>query len=94
MQSAQFDPEAFGKAVGEQIRDTVAPLLKRIDALEATGIKFCGTHQRAMEYARGSVVVHNGSSWVAVKDMPDGPPGDTADWALMARAGRDGKDAR
>lgn len=30
-----FDPEKFGEAMGQAIRDAVAPLLKRIDELEA-----------------------------------------------------------
>lgn len=30
-----FDPEAFGEAMGSAIREAVAPLLKRIDDLEA-----------------------------------------------------------
>lgn len=32
---ADFDPTEFGKAMGEIVREAVAPLLERIDALEA-----------------------------------------------------------
>lgn len=31
----EFDPVAFGKSVGDTIRDAIAPLLKRIEELEA-----------------------------------------------------------
>lgn len=89
-----FDAVAFGEAMGEIVREAFELLEKRVADLEQSGIKFCGVHQRALDYARGSVVISGGSSWVAVKANPAGVPGDSPDWALMARAGRDGRDAR
>jgi len=42
-------------------------------------------------YERGDVVTWGGSSWVALKDAPQGKPGDTSrDWQLIVKKGRDG----
>lgn len=73
----------------------IAELEDRINEIEATGIKYVGTYQRASSYKRGSVVSHSGSSWVAIKDVGEGvAPIEGHDmWQLMVKKGRDGKDA-
>ncbi|WP_143749620.1 hypothetical protein [Mesorhizobium sp. WSM3879] len=73
----------------------IAELEDRINEIEATGIKYVGTYQRASSYKRGSVVSHSGSSWVAIKDVGEGvAPIEGHDmWQLMVKRGRDGKDA-
>lgn len=91
MNQNDFDVVAFGAAIGSLIREAVEPLERRLDALELSGLKFCGTHQRAIDYERGAVVARDGSSWVALKANPAGVPGDSPDWALLAKAGRDAR---
>ncbi|TIQ05727.1 hypothetical protein [Mesorhizobium sp.] len=73
----------------------IAELEDRINEIEATGIKYVGTYQRASSYKRGSVVSHSGSSWVAIKDVGEGvaPIEGHDTWQLMVKKGRDGKDA-
>ena len=91
MAKEQIDAEVFGAAMGELIREALEPVERRLAALENMGLKFAGVHQRALDYSRGHVVVSGGSSWVALKSNPEGCPGDSPDWALMARAGRDAR---
>lgn len=73
----------------------VAELSRRVAEIEAAGIKFMGTWQRAMGYRRGSVVTHQGSAWCAIRDHEDAEePGRSATWQLMVKKGADGKDAK
>jgi hypothetical protein len=68
------------------------PLRERIAALEAKGIKFCGTYQRAAEYKRGDVTNHDGAMWVATCDVPPmEPPGKSPHWQLSVKS-MNGKD--
>lgn len=47
-----------------------------------------------VSYDRGDVVTWGGSSWVALKDAPQGKPGDASrDWQLIVKKGRDGSSA-
>lgn len=47
-----------------------------------------------VSYERGDVVTWGGSSWVALKDAPQGKPGDASrDWQLIVKKGRDGSSA-
>ncbi len=66
----------------------------RLAAIEATGLKYAGTWQRAGDYQRGAVVTDQGSAWVALKASAGERPGDVpAAWQLLVKAGRDGRDA-
>src|SRR5262245_64299066 len=68
--------DAIGKCMIEEIERAVAPLRERIAELEKGGIRYMGTHQRAQEYKRGSMVTHDGSLWCAVTDVnPNQVPG-------------------
>ena len=71
-------------------REKREALAQRLEAIEARGIKFMGTYQRAIDYTRGSVVVSKGSSWIALKPTSD-EPGASDTWALMAKAGKDAR---
>lgn len=67
---------------------------KRLAALEATGLKYSGTWQRAQDYQRGAVVTDQDSAWVALKAGAGERPGEVpAAWQLLVKAGRDGRDA-
>lgn len=84
-----FDPEMFGRAVGEQIAATVVPLVARIktleerldgmqsklDRTERRGLFFSGDWQEAASYGAGSIVKFGNSLFTAVKDVaPGGQP--------------------
>lgn len=45
------------------------------------------------EYERGDAVTADGSYWIAQKDAPIGKPGQSPDWRLAVKKGRDGKGA-
>jgi hypothetical protein len=92
---------AIAPAIAEFVRDALKPLTDRLLQLEAKaiesesrGIRFEGTHQRALVYRRGSVVVADGSSWVSLEDGNGDTPGTSGRWALMAKRGKDGAHAR
>lgn len=70
-----------------------AAIEQRLSAIEASGIKYSGTWQRAADYPRGSVVTDGGSSWVALRNNTGARPGSDPDaWQLMVKSGRDGRD--
>lgn len=79
-----------------------APLLQRIDALESElkasksqtlADAYQGIWAPGRNYKRGDVSTHDGSVWLAQVDT-NTKPGSDADWRLMVKKGRDGKDAR
>lgn len=65
-------------------------LSARIEQLEAGGVRYAGTWQRAMPYRKGTVVTSGGGMWVALRDTCEGEkPGDARDaWQLAAKAAR------
>lgn len=88
-----IDAEEFGRAIGELVRDSIAPLRERIEALEAKvgeGISYQGPHEVDKVYQPGNFVTHDGSLWhcnykTATK------PGDGAAWTLAVKRGRDAR---
>ncbi len=81
----------------EHVQKAVSPLLERIAALEARvaeaekgGLRYEGTHQRAAQYKRGSVVTKGGSLWVALRTIEDGEiPGEgNNSWQLCVKGTR------
>ncbi|PDS74695.1 transposase [Rhizobium sp. L43] len=65
-------------------------LSARIEELEAGGVRYAGTWQRALAYQKGTVITNTGSMWVALRDTSEGErPGDAPDaWQLAAKAAR------
>jgi hypothetical protein len=81
----------------EPLVEEIERLKNRLAEIERKGVEFCGTHQRSLDYRRGSMVVSGGSLWAAVRDVAAGevePGKGNPGWQLAAKAGRDGKDAR
>lgn len=68
----------------------LSALSARIEELEAGGVRYAGTWQRAMAYRKGSVVTSDGGMWVALRDTSEGEkPGDAPDaWQLAAKSAR------
>jgi len=80
------------QAVGRAIKEALEPLIARIEALEAGGVKYAGTFQRAVGYRRGDVVTKGGNMWTCLADAPagtePGAPGSARHWQLAARGAR------
>lgn len=90
-----LEVDDIADVIAEAIKEATAPLIARIETLEKSGMKFCGTWQRAMNYERGATVSHSGSLWVAIRSVdPDQAPGADSGWQLAVKRGRDGKDAQ
>ncbi|MER9967546.1 transposase [Mesorhizobium sp. M0060] len=67
----------------KQVKDLQA----RVVELEAGGVKYCGTWQRALPYRKGTVATSGGSMWIALRDTVEGEqPGKALDaWQLSAK---------
>lgn len=98
--------DAIAGVIRQQTDAAVAPLLKRIDALEresaelkAGGAKtladsYKGTWQLSAfdPYERGTAVTFDGSLWLA-PTTTRAKPGNDDTWQMIVKRGRDGKDA-
>jgi hypothetical protein len=77
--------------IGAAITQTIAPLAKRLDALEAKGMEFKGVHQRALSYAKGDIVQAGGDNWIAIDSVrPGQAPGSSGVWQLFNKRQRKG----
>lgn len=77
--------QTIGRYVEDRIKLATAPLLKRLEELEAR--KFCGVHQRAQSYKAGSQVTHDGALWICIEDAaPNECPGSSLKWQLGVKA--------
>ena len=60
---------ALTKAINIFVRDEILkafePLRARLEAVEATGIRYQGVYQKAQEYKRGDCCSYDGSMWIA-----------------------------
>lgn len=85
--------EMFGETVGQTIAEIIAPLKRRIEALErrveaaeTRGIEFRGTWQKAeASYRRGAVTIFNSSVWVACRETEGERPGAGDRWQLILK---------
>lgn len=50
-----------------------------------------GTYSVSEKYMQGCTVTHQGSLWHCNVDNPDGTPGHSESWTLVAKRGQDGK---
>jgi len=51
-----------------------------------------GVYKPEGRYKHGDGVTYAGSFWIAQKDSPEGRPGDSHDWRLAVKAGRNAKE--
>jgi hypothetical protein len=49
-----------------------------------------GIYEERTKYESGDVITFGGSSWISLKDFPQGKPGQSHDWQLIVKKGRDG----
>lgn len=71
-------------------------LAKRVAALEEQaadvrerGLRYCGVHQRALEYRQGDVVTEKSGLWIALRATNEAP-GDGSAWQLALKGDRNG----
>ena len=81
--------EGFGVLLAYLVR-----LERRVAAVEATGIKYCGVFQAAQEYQRGDLVSWDGSIFHANKDTRARPGNGSTDWTLAVKRGADAERPR
>ena len=62
-------------------------------ALHFPRFKYCGVWTD-QAYREGDGATFGGSLWLAKKDNPEGKPGQSDDWQLAVKKGRDGKDGK
>ena len=94
--SAQItDLQIAERMIGDLVKAN-ADLKSRVDYLEARpvaiGLRYRKTWQPDTAYDAGDVVTCAGSGWVCDAATTT-KPGDSKDWTLFVKRGRDGKDA-
>ena len=76
-----------------EIEAATAPLLRRISELEsAPYLREGGIWQSGISYGAGAVCSDRGSAWVCRSPTTE-RPGESKNWRLLVKRGRDGKDA-
>lgn len=87
--SKSLDVEAF---------DELANASERLDRLEAAmaemdeyGFRYRGYWRDGVNAKRGDAYTHDGSLWYANRSTDDRPCNESADWAVVARKGRDAR---
>lgn len=81
-----IDPEAFGAAVGEQLREMHEEIMKRIEGMQARVDKcvtFAGEWQAALDYPKGALVKKGHRLLIATKPHRSGDSirwGDGTGW--------------
>lgn len=91
---ADIDLIEYSKELGALIREALAPIKARLDALEGSttdrGIKYMGRYNRDISYERGDMVTHAASLWIASHRTRDAP-GACSDWQRMLTADKRGQ---
>ena len=80
-------------ALGEQridIRDEVRELVDKAMREPHWVPRVAGVWKENEEYGRLNIVSKDGSTWLAKRDHPKGPPGASDDWMLCACRGKTG----
>lgn len=84
--------KGIAPVIKEYVQCEIAPIRKRLIEIETKGVEYRGVYQRAISYQRGALVTHGGSMFCAIKDVTQGVvPGQSNDWQLCVKAGRDAR---
>jgi hypothetical protein len=59
----------------------------------APGLRYCGVYVRGKTYDTGDLVTAGGSAWYC-RTETTGAPGNSGDWTLMIKRGRDARESR
>ena len=57
----------------------------------APGLRYCGVYVRGKTYDQGDLVTAGGSAWYC-RTTTANAPGNSGDWSLMIKRGRDGRE--
>ena len=79
-------------AFSYDIVKALSALKARVAELEKSPINYDGVHREGKSYSRGTFVTFNGALWHA-NYATTAKPGNSSDWTLAVKKGRDGKDA-
>lgn len=84
---------ALAKATAEAINEKLAPLIRRLEALEQGGARtlidsYAGIFRDGVSYQRGQLVTDRGGLWFCNADT-DTRPGTGPHWTLAVKAGKD-----
>lgn len=73
------------------LEKSLRPIFKRVESLEAQleQRKYFGVWDHGL-YKEHNMVTHSGSLWIALRDTTS-KPGETDDWQLAAKRGRDAR---
>lgn len=74
-------------------REDLRELVKR-EVAEFHKTMHRGVWREGEIYERGQMATFNGGTWSCQRDGATGKPGESADWLLIVKAGRDGRDRR
>lgn len=98
---AEMGPSTVTKALDAEAYDAMAEMAERLERLESSvaeladhGFHYRGYWRDGKSAKRNYAFTHNGSLWIAMRDTSDTPSNDSLDWNVIARKGRDGRDAR
>lgn len=72
---------------------TRGEIVKRFDVAMPVVIDR-GVYRHDEKHQRGDAVTYGGSLWIAQKDAPKGKPGESDEWRLAVKKGRDGRDGQ
>ena len=85
--------EAVAMFVDHEIKKRMEPLEKKIVELEALPkLRYCGTWSDDKTYAEGNFVTHGGSVWHCNAKSTARMPGNSDDWVLAVKHGRDARE--
>lgn len=92
-----FELEDFDISLGDDQR-TITISFKKGEEVIQKSIKlsvpiYKDVYRDAEDYSKGDVVTFGGSAWTCLKDAPEGKPGQTEDWRLTVKRGRDGRES-
>jgi hypothetical protein len=97
-----FDGAAFGQGLTEILKAALKQRDDKIEALEsrivqmekhAAEFRYRRVWRDGEQYRKNNFCTHDGSIWVYLRDT-EGKPGQSLEWQLAVRKGRDGKDGK
>lgn len=81
-------PEIKIEQEGRTVKLKVGDVVKSV---KVPGIIDRGVYDETRDYEAGDAVSSGGSLFISQKDAPEGAPGDSKDWRLAVKRGRDAK---
>jgi hypothetical protein len=81
--------DAIATIIAEHARNTVAPLIKRVEALEESQkhFRYCGVYEQGREYMPQNFVTRSGAMWSCLRATTS-RPGDSDAWQLAVKSPR------